>query len=290
MTDDLRQRIRTLGSAMTPQFFGESLAMFAPLAPRPDAAGCTVERDIAYGPDERHRIDVFRPATAAAGAPVLLYVHGGGFIQGDKGGPEAPFYNNIGAWAAARGMIGATITYRLAPDHQWPAGAEDLAAAIDWLRANIAERGGDPARIFISGQSAGAAHVASYVALERLHGDGPPVAGAIMLSGLYDVTRAEHSPFEQAYYGTDAARFAEQSSLTGLIESSIPCLFTIAEYDPFTFQSQAAMLVEDWFAAKREWPRMLYLPDGNHMSAALGIGRPDDPLSDEIAAFIHRFG
>ena len=289
MTDDLRQRIRALGSAMTPQFFGESLAMFAPSAPRPDPDSCTVERDIAYGPHERHRIDIFRPADAA-GAPVLLYVHGGGFIQGDKGGPGAPFYNNVGAWAASQGMIGATITYRLAPDHQWPAGAEDLAAAIDWLHANVAERGGDPARIFISGQSAGAAHVASYVALDHLHGDGPPVAGAIMLSGLYDVKRAEHSPFEVAYYGTDASRFAEQSALAGLIASSIPCLFTIAEYDPFTFQSQAAMLVEDWFAAKREWPRMLYLPDGNHMSAALGIGRPGDPLSAEIAAFIHRFG
>ena len=289
MTDELRRSIRALGSAMTPQYFGDSIAMFAPLAPKPDAANCTVERDIAYGPHDRHRIDIFQPA-GAAGAPVLLYVHGGGFIQGDKGGPDAPFYNNIGAWAASEGMIGATITYRLAPDHPWPAGAEDLAAAIAWLRANVAERGGDPARIFISGQSAGAAHVASYVALDHLHGDGPTVAGAIMLSGFYDVTRAQHSPFEEAYYGTDASRFSGQSSLAGLIASDIPCMFTIAEYDSFNFQSQAAMLVADWFAARGEWPRMLYLPDGNHMSAALGIGRPGDPLSAEIAAFIRKFG
>jgi acetyl esterase/lipase len=290
MTDNLRQRVRALGSAMTPQFFGESLAMFAPLALKPGAVGCTVERDIAYGPHERHRLDLFQPAEAVEGAPVLVYVHGGGFIQGDKGGPDAPFYNNIGAWAAAGGMIGATITYRLAPDHPWPAGAEDLAAAVDWLRANIAARGGDPAKIFIAGQSAGGAHVASYVALPHLHGEGPPVAGAIMLSGFYDVARAEHSPFENAYYGTDGSRFAGQSSLKGLIASSIPCLFTIAEYDPFNFQYQASLVVQDWFAAKREWPRMLYLPDGNHMTAALGIGREGDPLSAEIAAFIRRFG
>ena len=290
MTDEIRQRVRALGSAMSPQFFADSLAMFAPLALKPGAIGCTVERDIAYGPHERHRIDIFWPAEAVEGAPVLLYVHGGGFIQGDKGGPDAPFYNNIGAWAAAEGMIGATITYRLAPGHPWPAGAEDVAAAVAWLRANVAERGGDPAKIFISGQSAGGAHVASYVALPRLHGDGPPVAGAIMLSGFYDVARANHSPFENAYYGTDASRFAEQSSLEGLIASAIPCLFTIAEYDPFNFQYQASLVVQDWFAAKREWPRMLYLPDGNHMTAALGIGRAGDPLSAEIAAFIRRFG
>lgn len=290
MTDDVRQRIRALGSAMTPQFFGECMAMFAPLAPTPGATGCAVERDIAYGPHERHRMDIFRPAETGAGAAVLLYVHGGGFIQGDKGGPDAPFYNNIGAWAAANGMIGVTLTYRLAPEHKWPAGAEDIAAALDWLRANIATRGGDPTRIFVCGQSAGGAHVASYVALEHLHGDGAKIAGAILLSGIYDVSRAQHSPFEEAYYGTDASRFAEQSSLAGLIASTIPCLFTIAEYDPPSFQGQAAMVVADWFAAKGEWPRMLYLPDGNHMSAALGLGRADDPLSLEIAAFIHKFG
>ena len=290
MTETIRQRVRALGSAMTPQFFGDSLAMFAPLALKPESVGCIVERDIAYGPHQRHRLDLFRPDAAVPGAPVLVYVHGGGFIQGDKGAPEAPFYNNIGAWAAANGMIGVTITYRLAPDHPWPAGAEDLAAAVDWLRANVAERGGDPVKIFISGQSAGGAHVASYVALSHLHGDGPPVAGAIMLSGFYDVARAHHSPFENAYYGTDAGRFAEQGSLEGLIASSIPCLFTIAEYDPYNFQYQASLVVQDWFAAKKEWPRMLYLPDGNHMSAALAIGSEGDPLSAELAAFILKFG
>jgi acetyl esterase/lipase len=290
MTDDIRQRIRALGNVMSPQFFADSLALFAPGALRPDAVGCRVERDIVYGPHERHRLDLFTPAGGAPGAPVLLYVHGGGFVQGDKGGPEAPFYNNVGAWAAANGVIGATITYRLAPDHPWPAGAEDIAAAVAWLRANVADYGGDPVRIFISGQSAGGAHVASYIALPELHGSGPPVAGAIMLSGFYDVARAHHSPFETAYYGKDESCFPAQSSLGGLIASAIPCLFTIAEYDPYPFQYQAHLLVQDWFATKREWPRMIYLPDGNHMSAALGIGRDGDPLAAELKAFIRKFG
>ena len=290
MTDDIRQRVRALGNTMTPQFFADCNALLAPGALKPDAVGCTVERDIVYGPHARHRLDIFKPAGGTTGAPILLYVHGGGFVQGDKGGPDAPFYNNIGAWAAANGMIGVTITYRLAPDHKWPAGAEDIAAALGWLRDNVAQHGGDPARIFISGQSAGAAHVASYVALTRLHGDGPPVAGAIMLSGVYDIVRAAHSPFEQAYYGTDESRFADYSSLEGLIASSIPLLFTIAEYDPANFQSQAAIVVNDWFAARGEWPRMVYLLDGNHMTGGLCIGREGDPLSLEIAAFIRKFG
>jgi triacylglycerol lipase len=111
-----------------------------------------------------------------------------------------------------------------------------------------------------------------------------------MLSGFYDVARAHHSPFEQAYYGTDESRFAEQGAISGLVASSIPCLFTVAEYDPHNFHYQAMLVVQDWFAAKQEWPRMLYLPDGNHMSAALGLGREGDPLSAELLAFIHKFG
>jgi triacylglycerol lipase len=289
MSDDRRARIRALGNQMVPEMFAETQAMFSPLALRPSADICSVERDISYGPDARHRLDLFKPAGSGAGRPNLVYVHGGGFVRGEKGGAQAPFYGNVGAWAASCGFIGVTITYRLAPDHRWPAGAEDVAAVIEWLRAHIAAHGGDPARIFVAGQSAGAAHVASYVAMTPLHGDGPPVAGAILLSGLYDVTRLEHSPFEQAYYGTEESRFAEQSSLPGLIASDIPCLFTVAEYDPFAFQKQAALVVQDWFAAKGEWPRMLFLPDGNHMSAALGIGNAGDPLSEEIAAFIRKF-
>lgn len=286
--DGLRGRIREIGNAIGPELFAGTQALFAPLAPRPAPEVCAVERDIAYGPHARHRLDLFRPI-GEAGA-VLVYVHGGGFVQGDKGGPDAPFYNNVGAWAAGQGWLGVTMTYRLAPEHGWPAGAEDVAAAVDWLRANAASCGGGSARIFVAGQSAGAAHVASYLAMTGLHGEAPPVAGAIMLSGLYDVPTLHHSQYEQAYYGTDRGRFAEQSSLPGLIASPIPCLFTVAEYDPPNFQQQAALVVERWFAARNEWPRMLYLPDGNHMSAALGIGREGDPLSAEIAAFIRKSG
>jgi triacylglycerol lipase len=289
MSQDLRARIRAIGRDMVPQMFVDTAALFAPLALKPDAAA-GVERDIAYGADARHKLDLFKPAAGGSGLPVLVYVHGGGFVQGDKGGPDAPFYSNIGAWAVREGFIGVTITYRLAPDHPWPAGAEDVGAAVDWLRTHIADHGGDPARIFVAGQSAGAAHVASYVAMTRLHGDGPPIAGAIMLSGLYDVPKLQHSPYEHAYFGTDASRFAAQSSLPGLIASDIPCLFTVAEYDPFNFQKQAALVVQDWFAAKGEWPRMLFLPDGNHMTGAIGIGRDGDPLSVEIAAFVRKFG
>jgi acetyl esterase/lipase len=70
----------------------------------------------------------------------------------------------VGLWAVDHGLIGVTINYRLAPQYPWPSGVEDLTQVVAWLKDHIAEYGGDPARIFLWGHSAGAAHVADYLA------------------------------------------------------------------------------------------------------------------------------
>lgn len=283
--NNLWKQIREMGAVLSPTTFADTAALLAPTALRAD--GLTIERDLVYGPHERHRLDLFHVPDDAAGKSVLVYVHGGGFVQGDKRAPGLPFYDNFGAWAAQTGAVGVTVTYRLAPQHPWPAGAEDLAAAVDLLQAQVSARGGDPKSIFLVGQSAGAAHVASYLATPALH-RGPQVAGAVLLSGLYDLATFERGPLEAAYYGTDPAGFAAKSALAGLLETPVPCLFSIAEYDPPRFQQQAALLVGHWFAKRGGLPRLLYLPDHNHLSPALAIGRPGDVLSREIQAFVAR--
>lgn len=284
----LREEIRSLGSTLNPPMIAQCMAIYARFQPDPAASAARVARDVAYGPDARHRLDIF---TGAEGSdrPVLLYVHGGGFIGGNKAEPDTPFYANIGNWAVRQGFVGVTMTYRLAPANPWPTGAEDVAAAVAWLRNNIAHHGGSPRRIFVAGQSAGATHVASYVAMKELHDAPQPIAGALMFSGLYDVPSIRKGPLELHYYGSDDSLAERQSSLPGLIASDVPTLFTISEHDPWNFQSQAALLVSRWFAAKQTLPRMLYLPDANHMSAALGIGGNDELLTPEISAFVERF-
>ena len=66
--------------------------------------------------------------------PVLLFVHGGGFIAGDKHTEGSPFYSNIGAWAVKNGFTGVNMTYRLAPANPWPAGIEDIRAAVEFIQ------------------------------------------------------------------------------------------------------------------------------------------------------------
>jgi triacylglycerol lipase len=122
-----------------------TMALFAPLHARSDVSGVSIQRDQRYGAHERQRLDVFAPSTpAATPRPVLMFVHGGGFIGGDKRVPDRPFYDNVGLWAVRNGLIGVTLTYRLAPDHKWPAGSDDVAAAVQWARQNIRAIGGDP--------------------------------------------------------------------------------------------------------------------------------------------------
>ena len=84
-------------------------------------------------------------------------------FHGASGNPGSPFYDNVMLWAVNNGFVGVNATYRLAPQSPYPAGAEDLADIVAWVASQIGERGGDPARIYLMGHSAGAIHVANYV-------------------------------------------------------------------------------------------------------------------------------
>ena len=107
-------------------------------------------------------------------------------------------------WAVNNGFVGVNATYRLAPQSPYPAGAEDLAAVVAWVAGKIGERGGDPARIYLMGHSAGAVHVANYVSHPEFHKvrDGG-LAGAVMVSGIYDLTASPLGDAEIAYFGSD---------------------------------------------------------------------------------------
>ena len=280
--------LENLGREITPGMVQGTIALFAEGALRPAADFCSVERNLAYGPHERQRLDLFRPQPGGAPRPIVIFVHGGGFVGGDKGAPDAPFYNNIGAWATQRGFIGATMSYRLAPAATWPAGSDDVASAVDYVRRDCVRFGGNPDAVFLIGQSAGAAHVAGFVAQPQYAADSV-LAGAIMMSGLYQHDEAGISRMETAYYGTDTTRFSAQSCIEGLISTKLPCLFSIAELDPDHFQQQTGRLCEQYFRARGRLPALQYESGHNHISPALQIGASDDRVGPAFADFIERW-
>jgi acetyl esterase/lipase len=189
MPPDIAEKIAALGRGIA---VPQTDAIYAPLHPMDPYPGVKVARDIKYGPADLNLLDIMVAENAAdAPRPVLVLVHGGGFSRGTKKVAGSPFLDNIPLWAARNGMVGVNVDYRLAPQSPWPSGPEDMAAIVHWLKANIARYGGDPSRIYMMGWSAGANHVASYVAFPEFHAiAGSGLAGAILLSG---------SPFDPMY-------------------------------------------------------------------------------------------
>ena len=120
-------------------------------------------RNLAYGEfGRRNQLDVWRRADlpADAGAPVLLQVHGGAWVIGQKQGQAHPLMAHL----AERGWVCVTINYRLSPRSTWPDHIVDVKRAIAWVKATIAEHGGNPDFLAITGGSAGG-HLSSLAAL-----------------------------------------------------------------------------------------------------------------------------
>src|SRR5258708_2210187 len=113
-------RIKEIGPVLNPEMIGEMFKLYAPLMPKAPA-GIAMKEDLAYGPDERNRLDVFAPEKKPARSlPVVIFVHGGGYVGGAKTRPGIPFYQNVGYFFARNPPVGVNMTSRLAPKNPCP--------------------------------------------------------------------------------------------------------------------------------------------------------------------------
>jgi acetyl esterase/lipase len=282
MPAEIAAKLQELGRVIDPPQTGQ---VYAPLQEQEPYQDVKVERDVKYGAADRNLLDIFMPAAASSPRPVLIFVHGGGFVRGNKRAPGTPFNDNVMLWAVRNGYIGVNTTYRLAPQAVWPAGAEDVAAAVQWVSDQIGARGGDPARVYLMGHSTGAVHVADYVSRPELHKvKGGGLAGAILASGIYDMPATSVSDY-RVYYGADPARYAEQSSLPGLLTTRIPLMMVAAELDPTGFVQQFDMLKHASCERASGCMRPVMLPQHSHMSEVYSINTADARLASEIVNF-----
>jgi len=155
--------------------------------------------DIAYGKHAMQRLDIHRLAEAK-NAPVMVYVHGGGWRKGDKAdvGKKVTFFGN-------QGWLFISINYRLLPDGKHPVNVQDVALALAWVHEHAAAHGGNPDQIFLMGYSAGA-HLAALVATDErlLKAEGKDLSilkGIISLdTNVYDLPTLMQSVVSR-YYG-----------------------------------------------------------------------------------------
>ena len=129
-----------------------------------DRAAQVVARDLAFGPEARHRLDIYAPRQAGSspgGLPVVMFVYGGSWAEGDRRD-----YSFAGRALAAQGFVTVVADYRLVPEVEYPGFVRDCAMAFGWVVDNIARYGGDPSRIGLMGHSAGA-YNAAMLALDK---------------------------------------------------------------------------------------------------------------------------
>lgn len=145
-----------------------------------------ITRDVAFGPNARHRLDIYRPLRVARDGPlpVIVFFYGGGWSMGSR-----KDYLFVGEALARRGFVVVIPDYRLYPEVRFPAFVEDGAAAVQWVLANAERFKIDPRRVFLSGHSAGA-HTAALLAydpryLNAAGADASAIRGFAGLAGPY---------------------------------------------------------------------------------------------------------
>jgi triacylglycerol lipase len=285
---DIAEALRHLGRVIDPP----ATARLYASVPRPEA-GEAVDclRDLPYGEDERHRLDVYRPRGLAPGqAPVLVFVHGGGFMRGDKAERE-----HIGLALARRGRVVVLPNHRLAPRHGWPAGAEDVAAVFRWVQRHAATHGGDAGRIWLAGESAGATHVAwALLASRFLGGNRQGLAGGFLVSGTYHpwlehqaaqaLGMAADDPRNRAHFGADPGLWRERSLVRRIDVAPFPLWLSYAALDPPQFQVATGELMARLVADHGFSPYLRIIEGHNHLSQIHSVGTGDHSLSDLLEA------
>jgi len=145
----------------------------------------TATSGVAYGAGPRNKLDIYVPNGGAKGAPVVVFFYGGNWNMGERAD-----YAFVGRALASRGIIAVIPDYRLYPEVRYPDFLDDSAQAVAWASREIARYGGDPARLFVMGHSAGAYNAAMVALDERYLAKSGLKTGALRgwigLAGPYD--------------------------------------------------------------------------------------------------------
>ena len=282
IVSSLRREVAAFGARFDLEVLAGTQALY-----RPHIAPLRAARllDQAYGPHPRHRLDAYLPAGPAQG--VVVCVHGGGFVGGDKN-LDGVFYANVGQFFADAGFAAVLPNYRRAREAAWPAGAQDVQAVLHWAHAHMTQFSTAPLPVFVIGQSAGASHVASWFFDAAARG-GPraTVDGVLLMSGFY---RASTPLAENiaAYFGDDERLYPERSPIAHAQRDDTPLWLSVAEFDPGRIAAHSFELAERLARCNGRSPSFAWLEGHNHVSTMLSLASPQTDAGERILSFLRR--
>jgi acetyl esterase/lipase len=247
------------------------------LSPK-DAGSRKIASDVAYGAAARHKLDIYAPKSAMGPLPVVFFVYGGSWSDGDRHN-----YDFAGRALAAQGFVTVIADYRLVPEIEYPGFLEDCAAAFAWVVQNIATYGGDPSRMALMGHSAGA-YNAIMLALhpDYLAGQGllSHVRCAVGLSGPYDFFPFD-GPISLRTFG--AVREPRSTQPINHVSSAAPPMFlATGDKDTLVYPRNTVALV----AKLREVGvavEEVHYPALSHPGPLMALGRPARRLAPVLA-------
>lgn len=239
--------------------------------------------DLSFGANPRQRLDVFVPE-GARNRPIIVFWYGGSWERGRK-----EQYRFVGAALARAGYVTVLPDYRLYPEVRFPGFMDDAAAALSWVVSHAAEIGGDPARIYLAGHSAGG-QVAGLLAYDaaRLKSAGlkpDVVKGFIGLSAPYalDPDTEVLKTIFAAPYGLD-----DWQPVRKVTAQSPPALLLHGEADDLVWVSHTKAMVAALAAAGVPVTSQVY-PGRGHSDTVAAFAKLAPrklPVLDEIAKFI----
>ena len=253
--------------------------------------GASVQRDIAYGIDAAQQLDVYRPADAKD-APVIVMVHGGAWITGDKG-LASVVKNKVAHWVA-KGYVLVSINNRLLPQAGPIEQAEDVARALAFVQGHAASWGADAAKLVLMGHSAGA-HLVALVTADlsfAARAGAQPWRGTVALdSAAFDVTKImkdRHPGFYDQAFGADPGYWREASPLLRLNDKLSAPLLAVCSSQRRNSCPQAEAFAARAAALGGALVKVLPL-DLSHSEINDLLGEPSAYTSD-VQAFIESLG
>ena len=251
-------------------------------------AGARALRDVAYGDDPRQRFDVYLPAQPKR-APIILFVHGGGWANGNKDNPGV--VENKAAYWLPKGYILVSTNYRLRPDTAPLDQARDVARALAAVQKRAPEWNGDASRVLLMGHSAGAHLIALVGASSTLWRDAGATqpSGVVSLdSGALDVPQTmQRPPLPGIYrraFGNDRSDWIAASPYHQLTRDAVPMLFVCSSRRKDACPQARAMVDK----AKTLGVPMEVLPeDLSHGDVNRDLGLPSG-YTNTVDAFVRK--